>query len=100
MLSGSPFLKNGITLAIFIFSGKVPFSSDRLNKCFRGSLISPKHLLTTLKFISSYPGLLLVFNEKKASFNSFIDCQFSSIILCVWFKKLVNEFEEFGTFFG
>ena len=98
MFSGSPFLKSGITLAIFIFSGRISFSSDRLNKCFRGSLISPKHFLATSKFISSYPGLLLVFNEKKASFNSFIDSEFFSIILCVWFKKLVNEFEEFGTF--
>ena len=29
---------------------------------------------------------------------SFIHREFFSIILCVWFKKLVNEFEEFGTF--
>ena len=98
MFSGSPFLKSGITLAIFIVSGKIPFSSDRLNKCFRGSLLSPKHFLTTLKFLSSYPGLLLVFNEKKASFNLFINIEFFSIILCLWFKKLVNEFEEFVTF--
>ena len=53
-----------------------PLSSDRLNKCYKGSLIFPKHFLTTLKLISSYPGLLLVFNEKKASFNSFIDSEF------------------------
>ena len=71
-----------------------------LNKCFRGSLISSKHFLTTLKFLSFYPGLLFVFNEKKASFNSFIDSELFSIILCVWFKKLVNGFEESGIFFG
>ena len=69
MFSGSPFLKSGITLAIFNFTGKIP-------KCFRGSLISPNHYLTTLKFMSSYPGLSFVFNEKKASFNSFIDSEF------------------------
>ena len=83
MFLGSPFLKSGITLALFIFSGKIPFSSDRLKKCFKGSLISSKHALTTLKFISSYPGLSLVFNEEKASFNLFIDSDFFSNILCV-----------------
>ena len=57
------------TLAIFVFSGKILFSGDRLSKCFRGSMVSPKHFLTILKFISSYPGLLFVFNEKKASFK-------------------------------
>ena len=100
MFWGLPFLKSDITLAIFIFSGKTPLSSHWLNKYFRGSLIFPKHFLTTVKFISSYPGLLLVFNEKKASFSSFTDGEFFSIILCVWFKKLENEFEEFGTFWG
>ena len=54
IFSGSPFLKSGIILAIFIFSGQIPFSSDRLNKCFRGSMISPKHFLKTLKFIPPY----------------------------------------------
>ena len=97
MFPGSPFLKSGITLANFIFTRKILFSIDRLNKCFRDSLISPKHFLATLKFISSYPGLLLVFHEKKASFNSFIDIEFFHDTVCR-FKKLVNEFEEFGTF--
>ena len=76
MFSGSLFLKNGVTLAIFFFSGKILLSSDRLNESFRGSLISPKHFLTTLKFISSYPGIVLDFNEKKDSSNSFIDTEF------------------------
>ena len=72
MFSGSLFLKNGVTLAILFFSGKILFSSDRLNESFRGSLISPKHFLTTLKFISSYPGIVLDFNEKKDSPNSLL----------------------------
>ena len=87
-------------LAIFIFSGKIPFPSDRLSKCFRGLLISPKHFLTISKFISPYLGFLLDFNEERASFNSFVDSEIFSIILCVWFKKLVNDFEVFGTFLG
>ena len=33
----------------FHFFRKTPFSSDTLNKCFRGSLISPKHFLIRLK---------------------------------------------------
>ena len=41
---------------------------------------------------------MLVFNEKKTSFNLFIDNKFITIILRVWFKKLVNGFEEFGVF--
>ena len=76
-------MKVGVTLRNFIFSGKIPFYSDRLNKYFRGSLISPKHFLKTLTFILSYPGFLFVFNEKKASFNLFIDNEFFSIILRV-----------------
>ena len=70
--SGSPFLKSGITLAIFISSGKIQFSSDRLNKCFRASLISLNHFLVTSKLIWSYSGLLLIFNEKKTSFSLFV----------------------------
>ena len=65
MFSGSPFLKSGITLAILFFSGKISFSSNRLNNCFRVSLISSKYFLTTLRFVSFNPGLLFAFNEKK-----------------------------------
>ena len=61
-------------------------------------MISPKHFLTTLKSMSSYPGLLQVFIQKKASFSSFIDSEFFSITLCVSFKKLVNQFKKFGTY--
>ena len=78
MFSESKFLKSSITLANFIFSGKITFYSDRLNKSFRGSLISPKRLIT-LKFILSCPGLLLVFSKRKASFKSFIDSEFFSL---------------------
>ena len=76
MFSGSQFLKSGIILANFIFSGKTTFYSDRLNKWFRGLLISPKRLL---KFISSCGGLLLVFSERRASFKSFLDSEFFSL---------------------
>ena len=62
----------------FSNSRVIPFSSDTSIKCFIGLLISPKRFLATLKFISSYLGLLLVFNEKKASFNLFIDSEFFS----------------------
>ena len=95
MFSGSPFLKSGITLVIFIFSRKKPISSDILNKCFRCSLISPKYLLATLKFISSYFCYLLL--RKKPPLTRLLIARFS-IISCFWFKKLVKEFEEFGTF--
>ena len=66
MFLGSLFLKSGVVLkATFIFSGKIPFSSGRLNIYFRGSLISPKHLLTTSEFISAYLGLSLVLMRRK-----------------------------------
>ena len=86
MSQGLEVLKIGVTLAIFTFSGKISFSSDILNKCFQDSLISPKYFLTTWRFILSYPRLLSVFNEKKASFNSFIDRELF-LLQCVLFKK-------------
>ena len=76
MFSGSPFFKSGATLSNFShfhFSKKIPFSSDRLNKCFTGLLISTKHFLTTFKFIWSYTEFSFIFDKKKASFNALID---------------------------
>ena len=72
-------MKSGVTLGICYFSGFHLFDkifSDRLRKCFTRSLISPKHFSTTVKLISSYPGLSFVFNEKEASFNLFFDNDF------------------------
>ena len=71
MFSGSPFLKSGITLAIFIFLRKIPFSRDRLNKCFRGSLISLKHFLTTLK-ISKFEWSKMADNFTKENMKTLI----------------------------
>ena len=56
-------------------------------------LISPKHFLTTLKFISSY--LELVFNEKKAPLISLQITSFYHYTVC---KNLVSGFQEFGSF--
>ena len=89
--------KSAITLAIFFFSAKILSFSNKLNKWFRDSLIL-KHFLTALKFVLSYCGLLFVLNEIKTSFNSFIYKNIFFIILCVWFKTLVNEFKEFQAF--
>ena len=62
------------TIAIIIRPGNIPLSNDKSNKYLRGPQSSPKQCLITLKFISSAPGLLFVFREKrKLSFNSFID---------------------------
>ena len=61
----SPVLNIGDTIAIFIRSGNTPLCSDKSNKYLRGPQSSPKQCLVTLKFISSAPGLLLVFREKR-----------------------------------
>ena len=72
-------MQSGVTLEICYFSSFHFFDkifSARLRKCFKGLLISPKYFLTTLKFKSSYPGLLFVFNKKKASFDLFVNNDF------------------------
>ena len=61
----SPVLNIGDTIAIFIRSGNTPLCSDKSNKYLRGPQSSPKQCLITLKFISSAPGLLFVFGEKR-----------------------------------
>ena len=66
----SPVLNIGDTIAIFIRSGNTPLCSDKSNKYLRGPQSSPKQCLITLKFISSAPGLLFVFREKKESYLS------------------------------
>ena len=71
MLSSALYI--GVTFAIFKSSGKIPFSRDKSKRNFNGSDNSPKHFLITLKLISSYPGFLLIFSEKNASFSSLID---------------------------
>ena len=62
-----------VTFTIFRSSGKIHLTIERLNKSFKGSYISPKHFFITLKLTPSWPGLLFVLSEKKASFSSFID---------------------------
>ena len=76
----SPALYTGDTGAIFNLSGNTPVSMDKLNTYFRGLDNSLKHFLTTLKLISSYPGLLLSLREKKASLNSFIETYLCCIV--------------------
>ena len=81
-----PALNIGVTFASFKSFGNIPFSKDKLNRYCKGSQSSPKQLLVTMKLISSCPGHLFVFIEKKASFNSL------SIICPVGIVKL-----DFGT---
>ena len=61
----SPALNIGDTIAIFIRSGNTPLCGDKSNEYLRGPQSSPKQCLITLKFISSAPGLLFVFREKR-----------------------------------
>ena len=65
-----PVLNTGNTIAIIIRPGNTPLCSDKSNKYLRGPQSSPKQCLITLKFISSAPGLLFVFREKKESYLS------------------------------
>ena len=46
-------LKTGVTLAIFSWSGKQPFSRERLKMNIKGFTKGPKQFLTTLKIMSS-----------------------------------------------
>ena len=85
-----------LTWQFSLFSGKLPFSSDKLNKSFRVSLIFPKPFLATLKFMPLYPGLCLFSIRRKLPLIQLLIVFF--IIPCVWFKKLVYGFEKFGTF--
>ena len=71
----------------FRFLGKIPFSRSRLNIYFRGSLISSKHFLTTLRFISSYPELLFALMRRKPTLVHLLITSFL-------------PFEEFGVFLG
>ena len=68
-----PVVNTNDTIAIFIRSGNTPLCSDGSNNYLREPQSSLKRCLNILNFISSAPGLLLVFREKKASFTSFID---------------------------
>ena len=63
--AASSILNIGDTIAIFIRSGNIPLCSDKSNKYLRGPQSSPKKCSITLKFISSAPGLLFVFKEKR-----------------------------------
>ena len=65
-----PALNIGVPFAVFKSFVNIPFLKDKLNRYCRGSQSSQKQLLVTLKLISSCPGHVFVFNEKKASFNS------------------------------
>ena len=61
----SPVLNTGDTIAIFIGSANTPLCNNKSNRYLRGPQSSPKQCLITLKFISSAPGLLFVFREKR-----------------------------------
>ena len=96
----SPVLNIGDTIAIFIRSGNNSLCGDKSNKYLRGPQSSPKQCLITLKFISSAPGLLFVFREKKASFNSFNDRDWLGRVVLTLFKKLSNGIDGLGIFFA
>ena len=53
MSESRTFLSKGVTLAIFITSGKIPFCRDLLKTLSNGLWKDPKYFLVTLKFISS-----------------------------------------------
>ena len=58
------------TFAIFMSSRNILFLNNKVKRYCKGSLSLPKQLVITLKLISSYPGHLFVFIEKKLYFNS------------------------------
>ena len=66
----SPALNTGITFAIFKFSGNILFSKDKVKRYGKGSQSLLKQLLITLELISSCPGYLFAFIEKKKFSNS------------------------------
>ena len=59
-----------VTFVTFKSPENILFPKDKLNRYCKGSQSSPKQLLISLKLISSCPGHLFVFAEKKVSFNS------------------------------
>ena len=83
----SPVLNTVVTFAIFRGSGNIPVCKDKSKTYLRISLNSPKQFLITLKDISSAPVLLLIFREKKASFNSFMVRHLSGKMVLAFFKK-------------
>ena len=63
-------LNNSVTFGILKLSGNTLFSKDKLNGYFKGSQSLPKQLLIALNLMSSPPGHLFVFIEKKTfSYN-------------------------------
>ena len=81
----SPPLYMGIIFAIFISSGKIPWTKELLNIYLSDFTIKSKTLLIVLKDISSYAGLSLVFKEQNAFLTS------SSLNVAA----LVNIFQKF-----
>ena len=65
-----PFLRIGVTRAIFSLSGKIPFAKEILKICFRMTNISSDTPLTTSADISSYPELLFVLRLPNAFSSS------------------------------
>ena len=51
-----------------MWSGKIPFSNDKLNIHVGVSQISPKQFFMALKLISSYPALLFILRGKRRRF--------------------------------
>ena len=75
----SPFLNNRVTLTILSWSGKMPFSINRLKIYLRVSKTDGNIYLKTSKdHMSSYPKLFFVFIVWRASFNSWFVMSFSS----------------------
>ena len=63
MSSLEPALWTGITIAIFILSGKAPVSKDRLIKSVRGGMISGAAIFKSLMGIFRGPEDLELFRE-------------------------------------
>ena len=68
-----PVVYTNDTIAIFIRIGNTRLCSDGSSNYLRGPQSSLKQCLNILKPILSPSGLMFVFREKKASFNSFND---------------------------
>ena len=96
----SQVLNTGDTIVIFVRSGTTPRCSDESNKYSRGPESFSKQCLIILKFISSAPGLLFVFREKKASFNLFINRDWLGKVVLTLFKKLSHGIDGLGIFFA
>ena len=95
-----PVVYTNDTIAIFIRIGNTRLCSDGSSNYLRGPQSSLKQCLNILKPIISPSGLMFVFREKKASFNSFNDRDWLGKVVVTLFKKHSNGIDVLGIFFA